>query len=403
MSSVPEEKKTSSSSSSQSKSKSAIGISPTLKTKKINEAKEHEDRGNKFLKTSIFQWSPDYMAASAAFEAAAKCYYTAEELDLASEFYIRAADNNEACNTHSAAAMAIIKAADINKQQGNRAEASRLYQRAASLWGVNGEVLKAGEFLCKAAKELENVDPSKALELYYEGIGHVCPADTPIEMMQSVSASAPEMFRGIFQFMLKHRASARSIQQAQQPSFKIPSDELLSFANRMLRLYDGLDSEASLCRMMVTVTILQLETGDVVAADRTFLEHLGNSAYLRSTECKLAEDFISAFKQMDVDMLDEAQRSHHLVHLDRDVQGIARNLSLLADHNAPDSDPSPKTSIQTQSTPIGNTDVQSLKAEEPIESQDDNDDNFDDLVAEYCGEDVAQETVADDDDEIDLT
>ena len=53
MSSVPEEKKTSSSSSSQSKPKSAIGISPTLKTKKINEAKEHEDRGNKFLKTSV--------------------------------------------------------------------------------------------------------------------------------------------------------------------------------------------------------------------------------------------------------------------------------------------------------------------------------------------------------------
>lgn len=38
---------------------------------------------------------------------------------------------------------------------------------------------------------------------------------------------------------------------------------------------------------------------------------------------------------MDVDLLSEAQRSHHLVHLDREVQKIASNLSLLSNHNAP--------------------------------------------------------------------
>lgn len=66
------------------------------------------------------------------------------------------------------------------------------------------------------------------------------------------------------------------------------------------------------------------------------MDHLSNTAYLKSTECKLAEDFLQAFKQMDIDMLDEAQRSHHLIHLDRDVQNLARNLSLMANHNAPD-------------------------------------------------------------------
>jgi hypothetical protein len=47
-----------------------------------------------------------------------------------------------------------------------------------------------------------------------------------------------------------------------------------------------------------------------------------------------------AFKQMDIEMLDAAQRSHHLANLDRDIQALARKLSLLADHNAPPPPPS---------------------------------------------------------------
>ena len=42
-----------------------------------------------------------------------------------------------------------------------------------------------------------------------------------------------------------------------------------------------------------------------------------------------------AFKQMDIDLLDAAQKSHLLVNLDREIQGIAKSLSLLSSHNAP--------------------------------------------------------------------
>jgi gluconate kinase len=87
---------------------------------------------------------------------------------------------------------------------------------------------------------------------------------------------------------------------------------------------------------IVFFRLLIIWNGLLLQADRTFLEHLSNTAYLKSTECKLAEDFLQAFKQMDVDLLDEAQRSHHLIHLDRDVQNLARKLSLMANHNAPE-------------------------------------------------------------------
>jgi hypothetical protein len=65
------------------------------------------------------------------------------------------------------------------------------------------------------------------------------------------------------------------------------------------------------------------------------LDHLSSSAYLKANESKLAEEFIMAFKQMDIDLLDAAQKSHLLINLERDIQGIARSLSLLSSHNAP--------------------------------------------------------------------
>ena len=48
-------------------------------------------------------------------------------------------------------------------------------------------------------------------------------------------------------------------------SYTVPTNEVLAFANRMIRIYEGLESEASESRMRVTITLLQLELGDVVA------------------------------------------------------------------------------------------------------------------------------------------
>jgi hypothetical protein len=48
-------------------------------------------------------------------------------------------------------------------------------------------------------------------------------------------------------------------------SYRIPIEEIIAYANRLLRVYEGLDMPVSGCRMRVTITILQLETGDVIA------------------------------------------------------------------------------------------------------------------------------------------
>ena len=53
-------------------------------------------------------------------------------------------------------------------------------------------------------------------------------------------------------------------------------------------------------------TIIQLAMGDIVTADRTFLEHLSDSHYIISQECRLAETFLNALKNRDADLVSTA-------------------------------------------------------------------------------------------------
>ena len=64
----------------------------------------------------------------------------------------------------------------------------------------------------------------------------------------------------------------------------------------------------SLSRAFAAETVLTLALGDVVAAEKYFLEiHLQKDSYLKSRECKLSEDLIRAVKDMDGEALEEAR------------------------------------------------------------------------------------------------
>jgi hypothetical protein len=52
----------------------------------------------------------------------------------------------------------------------------------------------------------------------------------------------------------------------------ITAMQIVCFAGRMIRVFSGLEAEASKCRMILTVTLLQLEMGDVVAVSQSVSE-----------------------------------------------------------------------------------------------------------------------------------
>lgn len=305
-------------------------LSPSMCAKKIAEGQELHDKALKYLKTSLFQWSPDHVAAASTFESAANCYNAAGELEKAQELYLQSADSHDKAGSAAASAQTLLKASKVAKLRGDSQATADIHQRSSVMWGVHGDPNKAGEFLLKAAKELESLDPKRARVLYLQGLDHLCPEETPVDQMASCPAVVPEAFRQCFDFYMSVRSSSPT---AAPGSYTIPTLEIVEFCNRMIRIFTGLEAEASKCRMMLTITLLQLELGDVVGADRGFMDNLSDSDYLKSNESALAEDFLSAYKELDCDKLEASQRSHNLMHLDRSVQTMARGLSLLRGHS----------------------------------------------------------------------
>jgi hypothetical protein len=97
----------------------------------------------------------------------------------------------------------------------------------------------------------------------------------------------------------------------------------------MIDLFESFGSESSMSKMMLTVTFLELHMGDVVRAENTYLNcHLNNSVYIKCKECEVADLYVLAFKRQDITKLDEAKSHTQINYLDKEIQSIARNLSL---------------------------------------------------------------------------
>lgn len=299
-------------------------LTSAQKLKKVEEAKELSSRAMKYLKTSVFNWNPDHLAAAPLFEQSAELYKQVGEYDIARALLLDAAKSHESINTLSAAAVAIVKAAKIASEcQNNQKLASQHFQEAANLWAINGSLDRSADVLKQAAKELENINIIEAIDLAKRACELLCPLDTPKSSISSCHPTTLDTYREYFRMTIINFNNSND----SRPKVILP---IISVANRMVDIFEAYGSESSMCKMMLTVTFLQLTMGDVVAADQTFLQdHLNNRVYIKSKECELAEDYINAFKMQDIEKLESAQRAIHMNYLDKEVQVLGKKLTLL--------------------------------------------------------------------------
>ena len=308
---------TTSSSSTVSKTASSTlktpTVTPQLKLKKIEEAKEESEKGMKYLKKTVFNWSPDHLAAAPCFENSANAYKAAGEYKLSYMMFIKASESHDSCNCSSAAAMACVRAAEVAKIGLELSFSIESFRKASHYFGVDGKVDKAAEMIYKLAKEYDANDKlEEAIAAYMEACDMILPDKLTKTTIDGIYPAILEWMRDAFKCYLK----ANMLQDA------------IDFANKMIIVFDAFDSELSMCKTMASVTIIQLATGDIIAADRTFLDHLGNNHYINSKECRLAESFVMAIKLSDIDALDKAQRCVDLNYLEREIQILAKNLSI---------------------------------------------------------------------------
>ena len=74
-------------------------MTPAAKSKKLDEAREYSEKGMKYLKTTIFQWAPDHLAAAPQFDKSADAYKAAGELTNARLMYVKAAESHYGSGT----------------------------------------------------------------------------------------------------------------------------------------------------------------------------------------------------------------------------------------------------------------------------------------------------------------
>jgi len=148
----------------------------------------------------------------------------------------------------------------------------------------------------------------------------LCPSTN--ESKEQISRCHPnllDLLRQAFKFALKRGTSDLRLADA------------LALAKRMVLVFESFEQEGSMCKAMASVTILQLTMRDVIGADQLYLqEHLNNKQYIQSRECQIVDKLLVAFKNHDIDALDEAQRGQGLFCLDIEVQNLVKNLSLFS-------------------------------------------------------------------------
>lgn len=321
------------------------GLTGAAKVEKMKEAETYGDKAKKALTKSLFS-SPDPIAGAMFYHRAAECYKQCGEDRLERLHRIASGDCQMGHGAYASAAAEYVRAAELAERseealETKRAECFKLYSDAAKAWKEEGDNGKAGACLLKAGFTLliGNDEGSEQFGGAIVNLGKMS-KDAIKSIEAAVESHVPDPLNRYRSF----RTTGQSVflDPNSAPEEPIDNDTLelckhhlvtSSFTHETLgkavkkfveygeyksALYaagsvsavlenDGF-STISLSRAYCVETILTLALGDVVAADKNFLEvHLQNNNYLSSRECKLAEDLIRAIKSRDITELDNAR------------------------------------------------------------------------------------------------
>jgi len=290
-------------------------VSSAVKTKNVEDAKKSIAVAEENLKTSLFQWKPDYISAAPQYERASGFYKTAEMMDLSRECLVKCADCHDNSGSYSGAAVAYTKAADMASAASLFTESKETHKRAAERWGLAGDLPKFADSWWRAGKEAGRGGgtPAEASELFTKALKVAYPLQmTTVEDLKALHPQLTEIVRSVFNFYLAEEMYT----------------EAMALAQRMLTLFSAQGLEASANKARANVVVLLLQMGDVVAADQAFLEHLNDSKYLKSVDCRITEEYLMAFKFTDPGRLETAQKHADNYVFDREMQLVCRGLSL---------------------------------------------------------------------------
>jgi len=408
------------------------------KAEKMKEAEEYRKKAKKALTKTLFS-SPDPIAGSMFYHRAAEAYKVCGENRLERLHRIASADCQLGHGAFATAAQEYMRAAELSEVSDEtkgrkRAECTKLYRDAAHAWKETGESGRAAECMLKSAfslligkdddededeiiagqriKKIDN-DALKGIEAAVEshvpdplnrykefrqtGVSDFVNPDTTGEEDEEDEEALMEICRN---HMITKSYAHETVFLAVQKLVEFGEYKSALYAAgavTTLLEYDGF-ATISLSRAFCVETILALAMGDVVTADKFFLQvHLQKNHYLSSRECKLSEDLIRAVKMRDVDALDIArdpngENRSGLANLDAGIRRLVLGLRISGAAKKKTVSASP-AALTTSALNVNNV------ASNPPRTTGNLDNELDDLMNDMgLGDDDDE-----DDDDIDLT
>ena len=157
---------------------------------KIREAEENIKQAEKYLKTSMFKWNPDYDSAGDAYSRAATAYKVGGKKEEAIKCLDKACDCYKEMRTLFQAARMLDQAVLLSRDLNRMDDVVSYAERGALLFRQDGSNESAAQLLEKAAKIVESSCPDKAIGIYTKAAETVGVEDRPREHAEYLSKAA---------------------------------------------------------------------------------------------------------------------------------------------------------------------------------------------------------------------
>ncbi|KAI7792868.1 N-ethylmaleimide-sensitive factor attachment protein, gamma a [Triplophysa rosa] len=271
---------------------------------KINEAHEHIDKAEKYLKTSFMKWKPDYDSAASEYAKAAVAFKNARQLELAKDAYLQEAEAHTNNRSLFHAAKALEQAGMTLKDMQKIPEAVQYIEKASMMYVENGTPDTAAMALDRAGKLIEPLDSSKAVNLYQQ-------AASVFENEERLR-QAVELIGKASRLLVRHQKydeAAKSIQKEKN-------------------MYKEIENYPTCYKKTIAQVLVHLHRADYVAADKCVRESYSIPGFSGSEDCLAMEQLLQGFDQQDEDQVARVCNSPLLKYMDNDYAKLAISLKV---------------------------------------------------------------------------
>ncbi|VVC86324.1 gamma-soluble NSF attachment protein [Leptidea sinapis] len=268
---------------------------------KIMEAQEHCKTAEKYLKTGLLKWKPDFDSAADEYSQAGQCYKIARDPKRSKECHLKASEYYLKNNAFFHAAKAIESAIIVSKELSTPEELYSMACDSSSLYQQHGSGDAGANILDKTAKIIEEKAPELAVKLFSQA------AD-----VSSVESS-------------QHQGS-EYISKASRILVKLQRfDEAVDSLRREIGFHLESGNANAVGRLTVAIVLVQLARGDAVAAEKAYKEW-GNNCEV--PEMQTLEQLLQAYDEEDRESAKRALASPFIRSMDVEYARLAGSIQL---------------------------------------------------------------------------